>query len=116
VKLLNVGGPFKVPLFLNIRLRVDENQRVVVCMQNGFFTQQIMPPLFDLLNQTIKFLVIGTIIFLCLRQGFGVVSNGVSSCLSMTPIAYCEASDSISKGWERFDRCKTGDEKRASLS
>ena len=79
MKLLNVGGPFKVPLFLNIRLRVDENQRVVVGMENGFFTQQIMPPLFECLHQTIKFLVIGTIIFIFLGQGFRVVSNGVSS-------------------------------------
>ena len=79
MKLLNVEGPFKVPLFLNLRLRVDENQRVVVGMQNGFFTQQIMPPLFECLHQTIKFLVIGTIIFLFLGQGFRVVRNGVSS-------------------------------------
>ena len=78
MKLLNVGGPFKVPLFLNLRLRVDENLRVVVGMQNGFFTQEIMPPLFECLCQTIKFLVIGTIIFLFLGQGFGVVRNGAS--------------------------------------
>jgi hypothetical protein len=63
---LNVGGPFKVPLFLNLQLRVDENQRVVFGMENGFFTQQIMPPLFECFHRTKKFLVIGTIIFLCL--------------------------------------------------
>ena len=68
MKLLNVGGPFKVSLFLNLWLRVDENQTVVVYMQNGFSTQQIMPPLFERLNQTIKFVVIGTIFFLFLRK------------------------------------------------
>jgi hypothetical protein len=37
-------------------------------------------------------------------------------CLSTKPITYCEAADSISKGWERYGRCKIEDEKRASLS
>ena len=68
-----------MPLLLNIQLRVDENQWVVVGMKNGFFMQQIMPPLFECLNQTIKFLVIGTKIFLFLGQGFKVIRNGVSS-------------------------------------
>jgi hypothetical protein len=36
--------------------------------------------------------------------------------LSMAPITYCEASESISKGWERSGRCKTGDEQKSSLS
>jgi hypothetical protein len=67
VKFLNIGGPFKVPLFLNLQLRVDENQRVVVYMKNYLFTQQIMPPLLEHLNETIKFLVIGAIICFYLR-------------------------------------------------
>jgi len=41
---------------------------------------------------------------------------GCPPCLSTIPITYYEASDSISKGWERYGRCKTWDEQRVSFS
>ena len=45
VELLNVGIPFQVAFLLELCLRVDEDQRVMINVHNGFLTQDVVTPL-----------------------------------------------------------------------
>ena len=85
MKLLNVGVPFKVLLFLNLRLRIDENQRVVVCIKDSFLTYQIMYPFLESLNWDVKIFFINVIVHLGLGQSFRVISNGVAFLFKHNP-------------------------------
>ena len=62
MELLYVGFPLQVSLFLYLTQRVDEDERVMICVHNGFFTQNIMAPLLQILHQYLEFFFVHIVI------------------------------------------------------
>jgi hypothetical protein len=46
VELLYISNPIQVMLLLELRLRINKNQRMIINMKNHIFTQYIMVPSF----------------------------------------------------------------------
>lgn len=58
MELFNMCGPFKVVLFLQLRLEVNENKQMMVYMQDNLLAQDVMVPLVQSLRQTVEFFYI----------------------------------------------------------
>jgi hypothetical protein len=69
MKLMYVGFPLYMSLFLHFTPRVDEYEQVVIYVQNGFFAQNIMAPLLQILHQAVELFFVGIIIDFGFRKG-----------------------------------------------
>jgi hypothetical protein len=70
MELLNIIHLLQFPLLMHFTLGIDEYQLVAICMEDGFFVENLMVPLLQCLHENIEILVIGVVINLGLHNSF----------------------------------------------
>jgi hypothetical protein len=110
MELLYVGFPLQVSLFLYLTQRVDEYERVVTYVHNGFFTQNIMALLLQILHQYLEFFSIHIVIEIFFGKGLWVVCHQVTSLLKYIPNSklrgICLNFEGLFQIWKAKDRSR----------